>query len=431
MFRKIQIYGILIKLPMFNNKIELKVSASMKRKGKKSGCLYSILVAVAVFCLCVIAGGAVLLKMNLNKETKQQARQVSNVPYQEVDITEKVSPEKYYYNQINDDDKKVYQEILEGVKTNTQEIFVHSKDADRTNLIFQYVLKDYPEIFWCDSSIKSTTYDDKEPYTIVTPAYLYGEEEKTARKAEIEAAVQECLSGIKTEDSDYEKILYIYEYIVNTVDYETDAPDNQNICSVFINKKSVCAGYSRAAQYLLERLGVFCTYVTGVTNDNENHAWNLVKCNGNYYYLDVTWGDPVFQETAGEPEISRDFISYDYMCCDDKELLKTHTPDADIPLPECTMMDDNYYVVNGMYYTQYDGGAILKAMNAVISKKENPVVLKFADSELYNQAREDVLENQVKTAAQNIADWYGLKEVKYQYMDEPELNKITIYWQYE
>ena len=37
----------------------------------------------------------------------------------------------------------------------------------------------------------------------------------------------------------------------------------------------------------------------------------------------------------------------------------------------------------------------------------------------------------VRRAAQNLADWDGLGEVKYQYMDEPELNKITIFWQYE
>ena len=71
------------------------------------------------------------------------------------------------------------------------------------------------------------------------------------------------------KDTDYQKILYVYEYIVNTVDYDLEAADNQNIYSVFVNRRSVCAGYSKATQYLLERLGVFCTYVTGTTLDGQ------------------------------------------------------------------------------------------------------------------------------------------------------------------
>ena len=32
--------------------------------------------------------------------------------------------------------------------------------------------------------------------------------------------------------------------------------------------------------------------------------------------------------------------------------------------------------------------------------------------------------------AQNLADYYGLSQVKYQYIDDPRLHKIVIFWQY-
>ena len=239
------------------------------------------------------------------------------------------------------------------------------------------------------------------------------------------------MSGIAADDTEYNKILYVYEYIVDTVDYDLEAPDNQNIYSVFVHQRSVCAGYSKAAQYLLERLGVFCTYVTGTTGGGQNHAWNLVMCEGDYYYLDVTWGDPVFQAAEGEEVRDFENISYDYMCCDDAELFKNHTPDEGTALPACTKMNRNYYMMNNMYYESYDSGLILQRMNDVIASRGNPVVIKFADDALYNQAHDDVFQNVVKAAAKNLAEWYGLDEVRYQYMDEPELNKITVYWQYE
>ena len=219
---------------------------------------------------------------------------------------------------------------------------------------------------------------------------------------------------------------------MNTVDYELEAEDNQNIYSVFVNKRSVCAGYSKAMQYLLDKLGVFCTYVTGKTEGGQSHAWNLVICEGDYYYVDVTWGDPVFMEQEGKEagQAEKDYIGYDYMCCDDEELFRTHIPDEETILPACTSKEWNYYVVNGMYYEHYDNEETLKVMNDVISAGGSSVTFKYADEEVYAQARQDIFSDVLHRAAQNLAQWYGLSQVRYSYIDDEKLNKIIIYWEY-
>ena len=363
------------------------------------------------------------------------------VTYQQVSEEITGMDGKFYYQQLSEEEQKVYQELLQGLLDHAEEIDVHSQEPARTNELLVDVLKDYPEIFWSDGTASSTSYSGLQKYTAVTPGYLYSKEECEEKQAQIDAAVSECLSGISENASDYEKILYDYEYIVNQVDYDDAAEDNQNICSVFIGKKSVCAGYSKAMQYLMEKQGMFCTYVTGTVtssfgdeddDDEMPHAWNLVECDGDYYYVDVTWGDPIFQEAEGEDTENevRDNISYDYMLCDDEELFRTHTPDAGADLPECTKMDANYYVVNGMYYTEYDGQTALKAMNQAISVGETKVVLKYSDESVYEAAREDILNNEVKRAAQNLAQWYHLSEVSYSYIDDKKMNKITIFWKY-
>lgn len=350
------------------------------------------------------------------------------IPYQEVDMKADMG-QTYYYGRLPEKEKIAYREIAQGISDCSDKIYIHSKNANRTKEIFGYVLKDSPEIFWCDGAAKITHYEGEEEYTVLEPVYTCASEEREKRQAQIDKEVKTCLEGIRGDASDYDKILYVFEYIVNTVEYDAGSRDNQNIYSVFVNKRSVCAGYSKAAQYLLERLGVFCTYVTGTTKNGDSHAWNLVVCDGDYYYVDTTWGDPVFLNS--EQAIDCNYISYDYMCCNEEELFRTHIPDPKVPLPRCTGMDYNYYVVNQMFYEEYNPEEVMKKMDQMIREKKNPSVFKFADADSYKKAREDIFGSLIEQAAQNLSERYGLSQVKYTYIDDPELNKIVIYWKYE
>lgn len=402
-----------------------------RRKNRSGGCL-TVILGFLTICLGILIAVLFLSQYEKLGGEIQETEAETEIPYQQIEDIPEEELERYYFGQLSEGEQMAYLEILQGIREGREKVYVHSEDAMRTNLLFQYVLRDYPGIFWCDGSTTATAYTGDESYTVLKPGYLYDMSERDIRQEEIDAEVQSCLAGIDMAASDYEKILYVYEYIVKAVDYDLTAEDNQNIYSVFVNKRSVCAGYSKAMQYLLDKLGVFCTYVTGKTEGGQSHAWNLVICEGEYYYVDVTWGDPVFMQHEGEEtgQAGQDYIGYDYMCCDEEELLRTHIPDEDAVLPPCTSKEWNYYVVNGMYYEYYDSEETLKVMNDVISAGGNPVTLKYADEELYAQARQDIFSDVLHRAAQNLAQWYGLSQVKYSYIDDEKLNKIVIYWEY-
>ena len=108
---------------------------------------------------------------------------VREVPFQgSAELKEESLGQKYYYGQLEEEEKKVYQEIRQGLIDYTSEIYVHTADAARANQIFQYVLNDHPEIFWCDGKTTATSYGGITPYTVLEPVYLYGEEEKEKTK---------------------------------------------------------------------------------------------------------------------------------------------------------------------------------------------------------------------------------------------------------
>ena len=104
--------------------------------------------------------------------------QEEEVPYQQVSLEEGSLEDKYYYGQIPEEDQKAYQEVLEGLREHQEEIYVHCEKAERANELFALVLKDFPEIFWCDGRVTATAYSGGEPYTVLEPRYLCGVEEQ-------------------------------------------------------------------------------------------------------------------------------------------------------------------------------------------------------------------------------------------------------------
>lgn len=131
-------------------------------------------------------------------------------------------------------------------------------------------------------------------YCEVRLEYTCTAEERSRRQQQIDEAAAQCLAGMPADGSSYEKIRYLYTWLVEQTEYAEDSTDNQNIYSVFVNRRSVCAGYSRAFQYLAGQAGIFSLYVTGTVDQGQSHAWNIVRCDDMYYNVDVTFGDPVF-----------------------------------------------------------------------------------------------------------------------------------------
>ena len=58
----------------------------------------------------------------------------------------------------------------------------------------------------------------------------------------------------------------LYRYLIETIEYQENE-DNQIMTSALLDKKSVCAGYARAYQYLLNQVGIEATYMLGESRE--------------------------------------------------------------------------------------------------------------------------------------------------------------------
>ena len=365
------------------------------------------------------------LILSVGETVSTAARPQAEFPELTVSVEE--VDESFYYRQLNEKERQIYREILQAVQNMEESARIHAGKEDDAAKVYEYLLYDRPELFWCDGSSQMTVYED---YTELYPGYTCTEEEKERRQLEIDRAAEECLSGMEPEGPEYDRIKYIFEYLVETVDYDEAAPDNQNIYSALAWKRSVCAGYSRAAQYLLEKAGVECIYVTGKIRGQGAHAWNIVKCEGTYYQMDVTYGDPVFLEAESGENVPGNSINYDYLCCTDETLSSDHIQDNHVPYPACESDDLDYYRMNGMYYEYFDPDEFLRDMNQSIYEGEESFLCKFSDDSVYGTARDTVIDSLIPRAAENLADIYGLSRVRYTYVDDGPHRRISVFWDY-
>ncbi|MCL2321379.1 MAG: DUF4358 domain-containing protein [Oscillospiraceae bacterium] len=116
-------------------------------------------------------------------------------------------------------------------------------------------------------------------------------------------ACSEIINEVISKDmSDYEKELAIHDWIIDHIDYDDEAnnhspdakpdPDNDNPYGAIIHKKAICSGYSSTFQLFMDLLGIQCITVHGSTTTGDEHAWNMVQIDGNWYCVDVTWDNP-------------------------------------------------------------------------------------------------------------------------------------------
>lgn len=309
----------------------------------------------------------------------------------------------FAFDSLTDAQKQWYRDIekslgaMEETVRLSQEGIEAGLDETCIDQIFQCVLIDHPELFYVEG-YTYTKYERGGSLLAIDFSGTYSMDSQSAltRKEAIEAGAAVYLSGIAAESSEYEKVKYVYETLIRNTDYDLNSVDNQNIYSVFVNHLSVCQGYAKAAQYLLNRLGVECTLVMGTVDTGEGHAWNLVKVDGSYYYVDATWGDASYrlESPEGVEDAYMPDINYDYLCVTTRELLRTHTLGGVVPMPDCTAVEANYYVREGALFTSYDREQMKALFDRAASQGKSDVTVKCSDSACFQEILSALIEGQ-------------------------------------
>lgn len=142
--------------------------------------------------------------------------------------------------------------------------------------------------------------------------HMYDNETITTLNKTIDEIINKNItSSMNTE----EKIKVLHDYIINNTKYDKDRADKKIIkyksdtaYGVLIENYGICGGYADSIKLFLEKLGLKNYKIA-----SENHIWNFVYLDDNWYHLDLTWDDPI-------TSTGKDILNYDYFLITTEEL---------------------------------------------------------------------------------------------------------------
>lgn len=286
----------------------------------------------------------------------EQSNSNNNISINELDKETK----KYYYMQLDEYGKIVYDKMYSNIENLKSGTYIVKFDTEFNDLLqnengskilekaFQSALNallyDNPELFFIDITkmylyTETTTIIIKKTYKI----YIGPEEGKNYfaegfnSKEDVDiaiSAVKQKVEEIKSNltGTDYLKVKFIHNYLIDTIDYDQtiSKPNIYNIYGALVNKLTVCEGYAKAFKYILDDIGIESMFICGSgTNskgETENHAWNYINLNDNWYAIDVTWDDPIIIGLGTLTDSSR----YKYFLKGSNDFYKDHIEDGTI-----------------------------------------------------------------------------------------------------
>lgn len=126
-------------------------------------------------------------------------------------------------------------------------------------------------------------------------AGLSAKDKKLYRKVSqvLETEIREDMTALEKELAIYTWLAAHASYDHRHYEVPNAAPrESYEPHGAILNGKAVCLGFATAFQLFMDVLDIECITVVGAAfNSAEDHAWNMVRLDGEWYCADVTWDE--------------------------------------------------------------------------------------------------------------------------------------------
>ena len=245
----------------------------------------------------------------------------------------------------------VYDALVEGVEASRAEIDISEFGGlyeDELKMVLDLYRYDHAEHFWLGNGYSMMQNERTDKIVTFIPTYTMSGSKLMFAKMEFNTRMNEILSRVNPDSSDFEKELFLHDAIAESVTYDKSRENAHNAYGALVDGYAVCDGYAEALQCLLQRVGIQSFIVTGnsfnpSTSSYEGHAWNYVRLGGKYYHVDLTWDDQEGYTFHAYFNVTDEYISADH-----------EINDTAYDLPVCNSIAQNYFTVTGGKFDGYN-----------------------------------------------------------------------------
>lgn len=317
---------------------------------------------------------------------------------------------QYYRSCLKAQLLPLYDAILDGLLQVQSEIRLRHTGFVNFNDVWSAVLLDNPKVFYAtEVMVEGNGFYGS--YTL-KPKYLFPKSEIDIYIKQVQSfldKVGKSFNGL----SEYETEREIHDLLCRNVEYENQGEISHTILGAIVYKKCVCDGFTKLAKLLFDYVHIYSHVVSGqACNQNsklEPHAWNIVKINGEFYHLDITFDKTMTQKNT----------RYDYFNLTDAEIKIDHVYNAS-GHPNCCKTDYNYFYIEKMF--MHTKGDLEKSLRSKLLRGDTVLHFKIPLPQRGNAT--DAI-NAIITKVLS----FQRKAYTYEIVPNEKQNVYEVYWQ--
>ncbi len=378
---------------------------------------------IAIVVAVVILAGVVSLSL---LSILSNVLKPADFSYVEIPSGENTGYYRYSYNELNQNERNIYNIIMQSIYTMPERIEVPPLEDGDLLKIFEAISYDNPDLF-CMGLTSTLQREGQKIYFV--PDYIMSYDEYSMKLSSAKNIANTIAQQAMAYSTQYEQELYVHDYIINHCTYNSNTQNTNvnNMYGCLVEGYASCEGYSRAFQYILSQLNIDNRLVTGEASDDGityiGHMWNFVVIDGKGYFVDVTWDDPSSENSV---------LQHTYFNVTTEQILLRHA-NIKQPIPFCNDTEANFFYKEGAVLSKTNANALKDSLETIILKSKyrgyNSAEIKFDSPEALSWAIEEFFTNGVVYRSYQITGLLNDEpNAQVYYSVNEELNTICMYF---